>query len=760
MGFQEFDIIVEGVFRVDGLQVGMDAMARLDHMKKSAGVGLFRNNLSLTTLDHDRTLLDVKDRKDIQEMVEEFLTFGIVDDDGLDYSYDVFSWRHLFSLSSTDINERCSKERVLCAVFVKRKQTHTKHEQDVIMSTRSIIYFGAPNSDNATVSESLRRRGLNLLRSVPSSCGVEGHRDFPQQGFDVYSQNLPAFIQAAITKEPVNLLSMGFDVSIPTEKMLPFAWPEVILAWKIPVAQEVIDGIKERFSYTEKTIVAANGPCIGVTPKTADDLRFIKSLKSNPITQASVETVNPQCIMSVVQINKIATMFGITHHYPMVFDDDHARSLLDVYELEEDTRSTGVPRELGEEGEVMNEDYGLKELGGDKIKIPTEYYRQIIKVPKARQREIRPYYFDNVTQIPNSKGLFFPFIEELSSYDGVMVPTVIERHFYKLLGATAGEQQSRFATLKCDWGVIHKTRMGKELSHLYKMIDLAIRTQAIALPFFTDNIYQGAVLLGNCFQIRVRSEFCRPVSRDQLVGGIVDSNAHKIAMNKIGAVLKRPNYEAKSSKELCIDVQSASLTTSERTEIVDFAKDLSFNEQKYPINSTSFRVVANIISHVKDIRGLPEGFPVYPALLFSRNMLHIAWGAFGDMAPSFLVPSGTKFMLSKSWKEEVPGRSGQGAVSRDVTRIACRNVKWDQALKDLDVMVKEKYVLNTLNKQGARRSQFNMDRFFTQGDFRSVVESLRMICDVVVVDSGAGKRKAGDEIDEDRPQKKAAFDEL
>lgn len=621
------------------------------------------------------------------------------------------------------------------------------------------IYFGAPNEKNLGVSETLKRMDLNLLRSTPAASGVVAHRDYPQHGFDFYSQNLPIFIKSRIMKDKVFILAEGFEVSIPTEEILPFTIPPVILRWKSSIADEVISGVKNRLSYEELTTSNAKGPALSVTVETADDLRFILQLKADPITPCVDYKINPQAILPLIKIIKIATMFLRVHTYPMVYDETHSESLQKHYSLEDEDISMG---QIGEDGERIvyeGTDRLKRKFDGHEIPIPKELAKSYVRMVQAAV-STEDTIIKDIPEIPNSKGLWFPYIAELSNWDKTTVPEVIEEKFIKILGSNALAQRRALDSIKSEWGIICNTDTGKELSHLYKGIQLCLQAQSRIMPYFTNDIYQGFVMIGDAYMVRNRAVYVRPVSFDELKGAVIDSSVHQVVLRKIGTLLNvTTDYNPRTSKEFALNVREAALTEETKREILDLARSLSFRENHYGVNQTSFSIIANIITHITRLDDLPEDFPIHPTLIFSNKIAHIAWGAFGDMAPSFKVPSGEKLSLEKVWKESAKEKGA--TVSREVSRIACRVCELKLALDDLDWMMSEKSVLNPLKRAAVRRGRFNMDRFFTGREFVNIITSLRQITSVVVnAGSSSNKRSADDEAENDRATKRALLDEI
>jgi hypothetical protein len=73
--------------------------------------------------------------------------------------------------------------------------------------SNGVIYYGAPvTSAQQTVSESLRRRGINLLKSTPRNATPDGVRLIVSPAYDTYIENLHVALESTTTSMaiPVN----------------------------------------------------------------------------------------------------------------------------------------------------------------------------------------------------------------------------------------------------------------------------------------------------------------------------------------------------------------------------------------------------------------------------------------------------------------------------------------------------------------------------------------------------------------------------
>ena len=101
----------------------------------------------------------------------------------------------------------------------------------------------------------------------------------------------------------------------------------------------------------------------------------------------------------------------------------------------------------------------------------------------------------------------------------------------------------------------------------------------------------------------------------------------------------------------------------------------------------------------------------------------------------------------------IRGRDGKKQPTAEISKVACRNVVLEVALRDLDMMMEKKEILNPFATPNQRVSQMNQDRFFSSDDGKAVIAGLRSICKVSASDLSKGKRKAS-ELTGDEPGRK------
>jgi hypothetical protein len=631
------------------------------------------------------------------------------------------------------------------------------------VTIRPAIFMGFPNNANLDVSEYLKIRGIDLLRAQPSDLGMYSLRDFVQIGYDEYAAVLPAFMRSMCKSETMKLTELGFPIAYPARRVLPFDPPPVLLSFRVQVAQEVLDNIRGVDSWEVRDYKSGKASGLEVKGYKWTEIAAVLAYKSNKTAPVTDEIVNPSTLPYALMLNKIASCYIAMQDYPAVTDSSHYDNLSDLFEFrnrEMAPAAMQVDDSNREEDEIPAETE--VRIFGEKMKRPQYKKGFAVRYKGAWEDDgetLEMPYWDDLDKIPKDDGLFFPYVSELANYDNKQVISVVERYFLGCLGDEVETIIEVFEKLKGEWGVLSSTQFGKSLTHLFTVIGLSVTAQARVIPLFEGVVYKGAVLSGGGFTVVRGESSYRPQVSDLVRGAIRDIGSNVSILNRMLNIttLKKAGYAdalagMKSMGSVRNQFIMLKLSAEERDQVIGLAKQLSFNESTLAINPESFaRVAAYAADDDKDL----EELPIHHSQIFSTNRLHVAWSAFGSMAPTFRLPSGTPLSLEKSWAgRSVTREGGTVEVTGNVTRISCNVVILKKALEDLDMMVSRKEVLNPLAKSGAKRSQFNQSRFFANKDFTSVVQSLRHICKAVVVDSSSKRKGRESEDDEAGPSNK------
>lgn len=178
----------------------------------------------------------------------------------------------------------------------------------------SLIYLGEVPSDRQSVSETLAARGINYLRSEPSKIVPVIHLDNSLPPYDIYKNNLHAYIRAAVTESPV-LLN---DPYMPLESTVTLScMPErvpVIFGFPSKVRDEARDFLKTEFRL-EDTLAKGKPALRGSL--TYEEMRtLIRDHNPVQITPSSNTHINLSTAKHFRVLHRIAGAFLRLQQYP------------------------------------------------------------------------------------------------------------------------------------------------------------------------------------------------------------------------------------------------------------------------------------------------------------------------------------------------------------------------------------------------------------------------------------------------------------
>lgn len=116
----------------------------------------------------------------------------------------------------------------------------------------SLIYLGVPPSSGQLVSESIRQRGLSLLREAPCNLSLTASRDVTTVGYERYLGNLGAALLSAIEKKPVTITQEIAYYAFSGTDLPPFyRGPQVYWRFSEKKSGDFLERMKERFNARE-----------------------------------------------------------------------------------------------------------------------------------------------------------------------------------------------------------------------------------------------------------------------------------------------------------------------------------------------------------------------------------------------------------------------------------------------------------------------------------------------------------------------------
>lgn len=271
-----------------------------------------------------------------------------------------------------------------------------------------------------------------------------------------------------------------------------------------------------------------------------------------------------------------------------------------------------------------------------------------------------------------SHGLLMKFDPRLACPDVNYIGDVIGRRFLKGLGGSIDEQLENLQLLKSGLSALSLTRVGDELAHLYRCLDIAIDCNAGLVPIFHRSRYEGALIAGGPgAELIHNGKRILFQSVTTLKNEFLTFSDHASNLTAILSILKYQGEEGESTipetmfdlRRMCLE---SSVSQSERDEIIRRAANLDFCVDTWVVNPANLKAAFHLIANFSN---LDETYPIGRLSLFSNDPVLVALSCFGEKScPSWDIPNGTPCSLAKAIPPSPPAtnisrRGGQGVIS-------------------------------------------------------------------------------------------------
>lgn len=291
----------------------------------------------------------------------------------------------------------------------------------------------------------------------------------------------------------------------------------------------------------------------------------------------------------------------------------------------------------------------------------------------------------NISAI-KSPGTIFKFTPQLALPDPNLIGDIIGRYFLAGLGDNHAEQLENLDLLKTGTAGLRLTRVGEELTHLYKCIEIAICGNTGLVPIFSRNCYEGSILMGGSskrnFIINGKSF---PVSSViDLKNEMLNVSDHSVALNYIANLFPEEDRDAVRASSSMIELRTFCTdlvgTQDVRDEIIRKAAMLDFGKDPWVINPANLKRCMTLISSPSI---LDETYPIGRLALFRKDMVLVALSCFGEKtAPSWDIPNGTKCSLSKA---NPPSPPPMGSSNRAKQKGEISDAGWVMVIRQTNL---------------------------------------------------------------------------
>lgn len=636
--------------------------------------------------------------------------------------------------------------------------------QLVLRESDAIVHLAFPNKDNKFVSESIQSLGLNVLKAAPMDIKVITVPDFIQTRYSIFKDLMPVFAKSSAYNIHIHTQHEGYAIQFDdfntsegsgAISLIPISPVPVTLTWSGEATSEDWEKLENDISVNGiiKEGVSGQRKALYFTPADWYSYKGYQGKGLNPTAQASFGVTNPSALGSFKVIVAVVSAIVSAIRYPAFQDLEHESNF---FSGDSDPMSD-LPATIIRTGDVEEEVLPVPkdiQLPGTVVNVKhTEVLYQIVKYDNLPPAITSIDISNNLDALPPGQGLWFPYFSATATSDPRTVPYFLQTYAKLSFGATHASSMNDLAIAIAQWGLNAETESGKELSHLVKVVGIAIEAQARPIPCVRRGKYAGTVILGCGYTLRLNDEFIRPATQDKLAKAMLESDAHVAALKEISAYLGNDTQKAEiltvtSMATLYNLLQKGWIKSKDHERIRTLAKSLVFKITKYwAPNLSNIMYAMSTIRRYETLEMLfnesPDAYPIHPSMLFNDDKLAVIWSCFGNMAPSFRVPQGTKFKLREDMS--IMQKTGSGKEKKPLVRIYVRTKPLETAIDDLRWVRDEKAIENPVNPPVHRDSQMYIDKCFSKANGVTLLASLRIFADVNMMSNDKGKRKAEDE---------------
>lgn len=390
-----------------------------------------------------------------------------------------------------------------------------------------------------------------------------------------------------------------------------------------------------------------------------------------------------------------------------------------------------------------------------------------VNLPESPEK--RPLFYDeHLIRERISSGLLFQYEPLLAKFDRSTILTTLRNYFYGCFGDTRGEAAQVWQDVVSGVNILHNTEWGHQMAHICKIIDISLRMQTVPYIMMTASHYDGIYMCGAGYHLGLGENYFSPLPKDIIAERIKTFDSHAEAFWKILGCLDiledtklnafKTNTSIKQLKQLC---DSHSIKPNGMATIKATSHLLSFRDDK-TLESTGSNIamaLEMLSDPSKDIYTLPS---FHHTALLSQERDYIIWSAFGETAPSFIVPGGRRMALSGNFAvshTSAPAKGGGVVNTRQVTKIGAIIKPLAAAVADLREVKSGKSVANPFGNAVVNAAQSHMNKVYEKESCQLILSGLRKYVDVRVEDVGRGKKRRNEGDESSRP-KRSRLDDL
>jgi hypothetical protein len=192
----------------------------------------------------------------------------------------------------------------------------------------AIIYYGAPSSGQQPhISESLRIKGINLLKASVRKVRPDGIRYIVFPSYDIYVENIHVAMASAELNEPLALSAANRYIRFTNKTDIP-GFDKMKIVWNyegiLPAMDQTgLGAMKTRFDPSDLSIY---GKPAFFAELTIAQLIALKKSQVNEICPTVSGTINVASAVALIKVQRLARAFLTTHQYALSSDGSDTRA--------------------------------------------------------------------------------------------------------------------------------------------------------------------------------------------------------------------------------------------------------------------------------------------------------------------------------------------------------------------------------------------------------------------------------------------------
>jgi hypothetical protein len=319
---------------------------------------------------------------------------------------------------------------------------------------------------------------------------------------------------------------------------------------------------------------------------------------------------------------------------------------------------------------------------------------------------------------PNLPGVYLPYLVDLAGDDSTYVPSFIRLHLAKLLGDNMKDAGLVLNEIYQHWGLIGSTKAGKQMTHLFFCINIALECEGLCYPIIGNQgcyVYEGCAVFGHDFELMVDKVIYKPVPYLELMKTIQQSDTHTTILLQIYTIVsgdERSNSEMdekaideeintinsidnSSMRKLSKSLLKLKLTDEQKKKINEVARYLQFEEPYYEVKGENVIECLHLILSNKEY---DDRAPLHYTAILSSDIYERNLAVFGPRVPVLNIPHGKKIEIVDDFQK-------------------CPEPFWYniidlfEAVIDWKRMIRSKYIINQSTSFGTKNQfyRFNND---------------------------------------------------